>query len=417
MTVAAPHHRRRVPRARADAIVEGLPAGLELDREAHRTRHGAPPARPRPRRAHEDREGHRRGHRGRPPRPHAGRPDRAVGRQPRLRQLGGADEPVAGRGRRPGGPPPAPRPRRPRRRRRSTASPTCATCSSAPARARPRRAWPAARWPRRSCARSASRSSPTSSRSAASRAARATRCAPEDFAGVDESPVRCLDPEAAARWSARSTGCARPTSRSAASSRCAPSGSCPAWAPRLLGGAPRRPPGPGDLLDPGDQGRGDRRRLRPRRRVPGSEAHDEIFYSEERGYYRETNRAGGLEGGMTTGEPLIVPRRDEAAADADQAAALGRHRDARARAGAARAHRLGHDPRRRRRRRGDGRLRAGRRLPAQVRRRPHRRRARGRARLHGADRVDARPAPAERSSSSASWARASRRPPATLRPR
>ena len=39
---------------------------------------------------------------------------------------------------------------------------------------------------------------------------------------------------------------------------------------------------------------------------PGSEAHDEIFYSDERGYYRETNRAGGLEGGMTTGEPLIV---------------------------------------------------------------------------------------------------------------
>jgi chorismate synthase len=40
--------------------------------------------------------------------------------------------------------------------------------------------------------------------------------------------------------------------------------------------------------------------------VPGSEAHDEIFYSELRGYYRETNRAGGLEGGMTNGEPLIV---------------------------------------------------------------------------------------------------------------
>ena len=39
---------------------------------------------------------------------------------------------------------------------------------------------------------------------------------------------------------------------------------------------------------------------------PGSEAHDEIFYSEGRGYYRETNRSGGLEGGMTTGEPLIV---------------------------------------------------------------------------------------------------------------
>src|ERR687897_2362882 len=39
---------------------------------------------------------------------------------------------------------------------------------------------------------------------------------------------------------------------------------------------------------------------------PGSEAHDEIFHSPERGWYRETNRAGGLEGGMTNGEPLIV---------------------------------------------------------------------------------------------------------------
>ncbi len=40
--------------------------------------------------------------------------------------------------------------------------------------------------------------------------------------------------------------------------------------------------------------------------VPGSEAHDEIFFTPERGYYRETNRAGGLEGGMTNGLPLIV---------------------------------------------------------------------------------------------------------------
>jgi chorismate synthase len=40
--------------------------------------------------------------------------------------------------------------------------------------------------------------------------------------------------------------------------------------------------------------------------LPGSLAHDEIFYSSERGYYRETNRAGGLEGGMTNGLPLIV---------------------------------------------------------------------------------------------------------------
>jgi len=39
---------------------------------------------------------------------------------------------------------------------------------------------------------------------------------------------------------------------------------------------------------------------------PGSLAHDEIFHSEQRGFYRETNHAGGLEGGMTNGEPLIV---------------------------------------------------------------------------------------------------------------
>jgi chorismate synthase len=40
--------------------------------------------------------------------------------------------------------------------------------------------------------------------------------------------------------------------------------------------------------------------------VPGSQAHDEIFYTPELGYHRPTNRAGGLEGGMTTGSPLIV---------------------------------------------------------------------------------------------------------------
>ena len=39
---------------------------------------------------------------------------------------------------------------------------------------------------------------------------------------------------------------------------------------------------------------------------PGSAAHDEIFWDEERGYHRSTNRSGGIEGGMTTGEPLRV---------------------------------------------------------------------------------------------------------------
>src|ERR1700760_809632 len=39
---------------------------------------------------------------------------------------------------------------------------------------------------------------------------------------------------------------------------------------------------------------------------PGSEAHDEIFWSEAGGYSRKTNSAGGLEGGMTNGQPLSV---------------------------------------------------------------------------------------------------------------
>ncbi len=38
----------------------------------------------------------------------------------------------------------------------------------------------------------------------------------------------------------------------------------------------------------------------------GSEVHDQIYYNDKKGYYRKTNRAGGLEGGMTNGEPLIL---------------------------------------------------------------------------------------------------------------
>lgn len=40
--------------------------------------------------------------------------------------------------------------------------------------------------------------------------------------------------------------------------------------------------------------------------VVGSLAHDAIYFDEARGYYRHTNRAGGLEGGMTNGEPLVL---------------------------------------------------------------------------------------------------------------
>ncbi|HLS23474.1 MAG TPA: chorismate synthase [Pseudogracilibacillus sp.] len=41
-------------------------------------------------------------------------------------------------------------------------------------------------------------------------------------------------------------------------------------------------------------------------RKNGSEVHDEILWSKERGYYRRTNRLGGFEGGMTSGMPLII---------------------------------------------------------------------------------------------------------------
>jgi chorismate synthase len=37
----------------------------------------------------------------------------------------------------------------------------------------------------------------------------------------------------------------------------------------------------------------------------GSEAHDEIL-RDDRGLYRETNRAGGIEGGVSNGEEIVV---------------------------------------------------------------------------------------------------------------
>ena len=43
----------------------------------------------------------------------------------------------------------------------------------------------------------------------------------------------------------------------------------------------------------------------------GSEVHDEIFFDQKgdparKKFYRQTNRAGGLEGGMTTGETVVL---------------------------------------------------------------------------------------------------------------
>ncbi|OPZ74859.1 MAG: Chorismate synthase [Firmicutes bacterium ADurb.Bin456] len=38
----------------------------------------------------------------------------------------------------------------------------------------------------------------------------------------------------------------------------------------------------------------------------GSQVQDEIFYEQNRGFFRANNRAGGIEGGVTNGETLVV---------------------------------------------------------------------------------------------------------------
>lgn len=40
--------------------------------------------------------------------------------------------------------------------------------------------------------------------------------------------------------------------------------------------------------------------------LPGSRVHDEIVYDKREGYFRLTNRAGGIEGGVSNGEAIII---------------------------------------------------------------------------------------------------------------
>ena len=61
------------------------------------------------------------------------------------------------------------------------------------------------------------------------------------------------------------------------------------------------------------------------RQYPDTEPGPGDFTAAERpGFYRLTNRAGGFEGGMTTGEPVVLPRGDETHLDALSPARLGR---------------------------------------------------------------------------------------------
>ena len=129
---------------------------------------------------------------------------------------------------------------------------------------------------------------------------------PADFAGVDDSPVRCLDPEASAAMVAEINRLRKANESLGGIFEVRTFGLTPglgshvSWEERLDG---RLAQAILSIQAMKGVGIGDGFDLAGR---PGSEAHDEIFFSPERGYHRETNRSGGLEGGMTTGEPLVI---------------------------------------------------------------------------------------------------------------
>jgi len=130
--------------------------------------------------------------------------------------------------------------------------------------------------------------------------------APEDFEEVDASPVRCLDAQASAAMVEEINRLRKANESLGGIFEVRAFGLMPglgshvSWTERLDGRLAQaicsiqavKGASIGEAWDVAGR--------------PGSEAHDEIFWSSERGYFRETNRAGGLEGGMTTGEPLIV---------------------------------------------------------------------------------------------------------------
>jgi chorismate synthase len=129
---------------------------------------------------------------------------------------------------------------------------------------------------------------------------------PDSFDEVDESPVRCLDAEASAAM-VEEINVARKANESlggiyevVAYGLVPGLGSHISWEERLDG---RLAQAVMSIQAWKGVGIGEGFELAGKR---GSEAHDEIFWNEERGFYRETNRAGGLEGGMTTGDPLVV---------------------------------------------------------------------------------------------------------------
>jgi chorismate synthase len=128
----------------------------------------------------------------------------------------------------------------------------------------------------------------------------------EQFAAVDESPVRCLDPEAEAAMVEEIDRLRKENESLGGTFEVRGFGLVPglgsysSWEERLDGRIAQAMVSiqsiKGVSIGPAWEVAGS----------PGSKAHDEIFHDAERGYWRETNRAGGLEGGMTNGQPLAV---------------------------------------------------------------------------------------------------------------
>jgi chorismate synthase len=129
---------------------------------------------------------------------------------------------------------------------------------------------------------------------------------PADFDAVDEDPVRCLDPDTSAAMVAEIDRLRKANESLGGSFEVRAFGLVPglgshvSWQEKLDGRLAQAIVSiqsiKGVTIGPAWEVSG----------RPGSEAHDEIFYSPQRGYFRETNRAGGLEGGMTNGQPLVV---------------------------------------------------------------------------------------------------------------
>jgi chorismate synthase len=127
-----------------------------------------------------------------------------------------------------------------------------------------------------------------------------------DFEGVDASPVRCLDPAAAEAMVAEIDRLRKANESLGGTFEVRAFGLVPglgshvSWEERLDG---RLAQSLVSIQAVKGVSVGEAWEVAA---VPGSEAHDELFWDEARGYHRESNRAGGVEGGMSNGEPLIV---------------------------------------------------------------------------------------------------------------